>query len=304
MQLSRIDLNLFTVFDAIYTRGSITAAARHLHLSQPAVSHALARLRELLDDPLFERRGNEMVPTPMARSLATTVSGSLGTLEAVLQRAGQFEPASTERTFTIAMRDSHEAAVVPALAAALACEAPNASLAVVRIERSGLHDDLLSGQIDVAIDVALPLPADVRRERISESSMMVLARSGHSSVQGSLDLDTYLAADHVLVTGRRRGAGHEDMALGQLGVARRIRVRCQHHTAAAEVVARTDLLLTLPRTQAERVGETGKHQVLPFPVQIPPMELFVYWHAGVDHDPASRWLRETLLGLSLKPTAA
>src|SRR4029450_6195356 len=87
MQLSRVDLNLFTVFDAIYREGGITPASKRLHLSQPAVSHALARLRELLDDPLFERRGNDMVPTAMARSLAATVSGSLGNLERVLQRA-------------------------------------------------------------------------------------------------------------------------------------------------------------------------------------------------------------------------
>ena len=82
MQLSRIDLNLFTVFDAIYREGGITPASRRLHLSQPAVSHALGRLRELLNDPLFERRGHEMIPTPLARSLADSIASSLGSLSA------------------------------------------------------------------------------------------------------------------------------------------------------------------------------------------------------------------------------
>src|ERR1700741_5180672 len=90
MQLSRIDLNLFTVFDAIYREGGITAASKRLHLSQPAVSHALGRLRELLHDPLFERQGNAMIPTPRARGLASTIRGSLGSLEQLLARAAHF----------------------------------------------------------------------------------------------------------------------------------------------------------------------------------------------------------------------
>ena len=100
MQLSRIDLNLFTIFDAIYRDGGITPASKRLHLSQPAVSHALARLRELLDDPLFERRGHDMVPTPLARSIAANVAISLGGLEQLLQRSGRFDPATSPRTFT------------------------------------------------------------------------------------------------------------------------------------------------------------------------------------------------------------
>ena len=96
MQLSRVDLNLFTIFDAIYRDGGITPASKRLHLSQPAVSHALARLRELLDDPLFERRGHDMVPTPLARSIAANVASSLGGLEQLLQRTGRFDPGTLQ----------------------------------------------------------------------------------------------------------------------------------------------------------------------------------------------------------------
>src|ERR1700754_4396243 len=92
MQLSRVDLNLFTIFDAIYRDGGITPASKRLHLSQPAVSHALARLRELLDDPLFERRGHDMVPTPLARSIAANVASSLGGLAQLLPRTGRVDP--------------------------------------------------------------------------------------------------------------------------------------------------------------------------------------------------------------------
>ncbi len=194
MQLSRIDLNLFTVFDAIYREGGITPASRRLHLSQPAVSHALGRLRELLNDPLFERRGHEMVPTPLARSLADSIASSLGDLEQMLQRVGHFEPGTAQRCFTIAARDSHELTFLPALLNRIGNEAAHMHVASVRIERRDLEEDLQSGEIDVAIDVALPLSSEVRRERIGAEPLMVLARADHPVVQGQLDIETYTAA--------------------------------------------------------------------------------------------------------------
>jgi DNA-binding transcriptional LysR family regulator len=295
MPLSRIDLNLFTVFDVIYREGGITPASRRLHLSQPAVSHALARLRELFQDPLFERRGHEMVPTPLARSIAATVTRSLGELEMLQQRAGRFDPSTSERTLSIGVRESHEPVLLPALLACLGQSAPGIDIAAVRIDRRDLEDDLESGAIDLALDVALPLSAEVRRERVSADRLAVLARTDHPTVRGAVDIETYLAMEHVLVTGRRRGGGYEDLALGRLGLARRIRVRCQGPAAAAGIVCSTDLLVTLPQPQAELAYREAQHQLLPFPLEVPPLELYLYWHANVEEDPASRWFRQRML---------
>lgn len=292
MDLSRIDLNLFTVFDAIYREGGITAASKRLHLSQPAVSHALARLRELLDDPLFERQGNEMIPTPKARSLAGTIGQTLGSLEQMINGAGHFDPMASARTFTIAVREAQENTFMAELVAQVARAAPRVDVAAVRIERRDLEEDLQSGELDLAIDVALTLSADVRRDRLSSEPLVVMARRDHSRVQRSLDAETYLALEHVLITGRRRGGGYEDIALGRLGMSRHVRVRCQQHAVASAIVCRTDLLATMSRGQAEQANAGVQNQILPFPVDIPPMELFLYWHGNVDDDPASRWFRE------------
>jgi DNA-binding transcriptional LysR family regulator len=297
MHLSRIDLNLFTVFDAIYREGGITPASKRLHLSQPAVSHALARLRELLDDPLFERRGNEMVPTPLARSLAITIGQSLGSLEQMLHRSGRFDPASSQRRFVVAVRESHELTFLPALMAGLGSDTENIDISAVRIERRDLEEDLQAGEIDVALDVALPLSSEVRREHVRSDPLAVLASRGHPTVQGSLDIATYLSLDHVLITGRRRGGGYEDLALGRLGMSRRIRVRCQSHAAASGIVARSTLLATMPRRQAEIANRETGNQLLPFPADIPPLETFMYWHANVDEDPAAKWFREKMLAV-------
>jgi DNA-binding transcriptional LysR family regulator len=295
MQLSRIDLNLFTVFDAIYREGGITPASRRLHLSQPAVSHALGRLRELLNDPLFERRGHEMIPTPLARSLADGISSSLGNLEQMLQRVGHFEPGSAQRCFTIAARESQELTFLPTLMTRIAREATHVNISSVRIDRRDLEEDLQSGEIDLALDVALSLSPDVRRERVGAEPLVVLARADHPVIQGKLDMDTYMAASHILVTGRRHGGGYEDSLLGKVGLTRHIKVRCQHHGAASQVVSKSDLLLTLTRNQARIVNRQVNNQVLPFPFEAPPMESFLYWHANVDEDPASRWLRSQVL---------
>lgn len=308
MQLSRIDLNLFTVFDAIYREGGITPASRRLHLSQPAVSHALGRLRELLNDPLFERRGHEMVPTPLARSLADSIASSLGNLEQMLQRVGHFEPGTAQRCFTIAARESHELSFLPALMSRIGDEAAHVHVASVRIDRRDLEEDLQSGEVDVAIDVALPLSSDVRRERIGAEPLVVLARVDHPVVQGQLDIETYTALSHVLITGRRRGGGYEDGALARLGLSRHIKMRCQQHAAASQIVSRSELLATMTRSQALIVNRSTENlmvnrqtnQLLPFPIDVPPMESFLYWHSNVDEDPASQWFREQLRACLVK----
>lgn len=292
MHVSRVDLNLFTVFDAIYREGGITPASRKLHLSQPAVSHALARLRELLDDPLFQRQGNEMVPTPKARALAASIRDSLGTLERVLNGACDFDPATSRRAFTIAVRGAQEASLLPSMMAELRRDAPLIDVAAVRIDRRRLEDDLSSGELDAAVDVALSLSSEVRRERLSAEPLVVLARNHHPQIGQALDLDTYLALEHVLVTGRRHGGGYEDLALAQHGKSRHIRLRCQQHAAANEVVHRSDLLLTLARNHAAAVNPDGRNRTWPFPLPVAPMELFLYWHASVDEDPAARWFRQ------------
>jgi DNA-binding transcriptional LysR family regulator len=295
MHMSRIDLNLFTVFDAIYREGGITAASKRLHLSQPAVSHALARLRELLGDALFERQGNEMIPTPRARALASTISSSLGSLEQMLHRAAHFAPADASRSFVIAMRESHELTLLPSLTQ-IQREAPGVDIASVRIDRRDLEDDLLSGELDLALDIMLPLSAEIRRERISASPLVVLARRDHPVVRGSLDLATYLSLEHVLVTGRRHGGGYEDLALERLGKSRRVRVRCQKHLAASELVSRTDLLVTMPKRHAELVNREARNQQVEFPAETPLFEGYLYWHSNVEEDPANCWLRGWVRG--------
>ena len=148
MNLARVDLNLFVVFEAIFTLGGITAAAGKLNLSQSAVSHALARLRALYDDPLFERTSRGMVPTPLARTLIGDLRIALKSMEGTLQRTGHFDPSTTQRRFTVAMGDGLDSFLLPALMERIVPAAPGIEIAVVHSDRRRIESDRKSTRLN------------------------------------------------------------------------------------------------------------------------------------------------------------
>ncbi|MEC9407661.1 MAG: LysR family transcriptional regulator [Pseudomonadota bacterium] len=296
MNVRQLDLNLLVVLDAIYSEGGITAAARRLHVTQPAVTHALNRLREHFGDPLFVREGRQMVPTPMARNLIRPLKRSLRSIEIMLHEVDRFDPATTPRRFSLGVRDVLESVLLPPLMRSITQNAPLVDLDAVQTSRRSLASDLDSGALDAAIDVLLPLPDSIHRQRIVFDRFVVVARKGHPDVGANLSLATYLAQDHVLATVRRSGGGMEDMSLAQLGQTRRVRLRCQHYFAACRVVSQTNLVLTMPENYA-RVANAGlDNQVLPAPVDMTPLDGYLYWHRNVENDPANQWFRSQVLG--------
>lgn len=294
MHVSRPDLNLFVVFEAIYSEGGVTRASERLNLTQPAVSHALARLRDLLGDPLFERRGRGLIPTPLARSMIGPVRDSLRSLEAVVTRAGAFEPGRADRRFVLGMRDLLESVLLPPLAAQIAADAPGVDLVSARIDRRRLEAELESGTLDAALDIFLPLSDRVRRAQVDRDGLVVVARQDHPALRAGLDLDTFLAQPHVLVTARRHGLGAEDLALRGRNLRRRIALRSQHYFAACRTAERSDLLLTMTSRLARLLAPHFRIRILPFPLELPQIALYLYWHESVEEDPANRWLRERI----------
>ncbi len=297
MHISRMDLNLFVVFDAIYSEASITRASEQLNLSQPAVSHALGRLRNQLGDPLFRREGRRMVPTTVARNMIQPVRRALRGLEISLNDATRFNPAQAQREFVIGTRGVIESTLLHGLMARLMAQAPGLSLQAVAFERRDLDTELAAGTLDLALDVLVPVSPDLRHRRIGADQMVVVAREGHPVLAGVLDLERYLAAEHVLVSARRRGGGLEDLALSRHGLQRRIRLRCQQHFAACQVVAATDLLLTAPAQYVAEVQGVLPLLSRPFPLTAPQMEICLYWHGSLENDAANRWLRDQLIPL-------
>jgi DNA-binding transcriptional LysR family regulator len=284
-----------TATTEIYTEGSITGASRTLHLTQPAVSHALRRLREHFGDPLFLREGQRMRPTPLARSLVEPVRRALRGLDLALTEIGRFDPATAERHFVIGVRDVLESILLPPLMEGLA-QWPSISVSTVLVDRGVLETELASGRLDASLDVRWPTTTAVRRERVLSDRMVVVARRGHPALAQGLDLVSYLQQQHVAASGRRAGTLFEDLELERQGLQRRVRLRCQHYFAACRVAAATDLLLTMPGAYARIANENLPNQIWPLPFIAPTLDSYIYWHADFDADPANQWLREHVRG--------
>jgi len=294
LPLSRVDLNLLVVLDAIYTEGGITPAADKLHLTQPTISHALRRLRDLFNDPLFERQGHKMVPTALTLRMIGPLREALRSLGGVLNDARDFDPASSKEHFVIGLRDLMDSTVMPTLMRTVTLEAPDVQLSSVPYRRRALEAGLASGTMDMAIDVLLPVSDTIKFTRISKDRMVVVARREHPAIRGSIDLDTYLAQRHVLVTARRQGPGFEDVELRRMGLNRQVALRCQHFFAACRAVSLTDLILTMPESYARVVSRQCDNQILPMPTAFASLDGYLYWHADNDHDAGNRWLRSVI----------
>ena len=295
IDVSKLDLNLLVVLDAIHGEGGVTRAGEKLNLTQPAISHALSRLRALFDDPLFVRQGRALVPTPLTRALIEPLRRSLRGLGALLSEAQPFDAATAAARFTLAMRDPVELLLLPRLMPAIAREAPGVDLRVVQWARRTLEAALAAGTLDLALDVPLPVSASVHRRRIAADRLVVVARQHHPHIRKGFDLAAYLGQQHVMVTSRRKGPGFEDLVLSERGLQRRIRLRCRNYLAAFRVVSESDLVLTMPERYAGVLDAGFGNRILPLPLKTPTLDLYLYWHEAVDQDPANRWLRDLVL---------
>lgn len=294
MHLSRIDLNLFVVFEAIYSEGSITRAAQVLHLTQPAVSHALARLRDSLQDELFVRSQRGMTPTPLAQQIIGPVRASLQGLRIAVQENREFDPQRLEKTFRLSLRDIFEVMLLPRLTREINRRAPRVEINCLRVARGDLQHELASGHLDLAADVLLSHDDNICHEKLKEDRLVCLLRRDHPLAGESLTLEAYLAARHVLVSSRERGPGYEDVELSRHGLRREIGLRTPHYYSAALVAAETDMILTVPALFAEVLCQSVPVVLREFPIPLPPMEVYLYWHRNMDRDPANRWLRELI----------
>lgn len=288
-RLLRFDFNLFRVFATIYREGSLTRAADHLALSQSAISHSLARMREQLSDPLFTREGSGVVPTPLANRLWPSIRQGVGHFSTALQQGAHFCPQRDLSNVVLGMNDQIEPTILPACQIGLSAAVPGIVVKSVRIERTTLLGDLVSGRIDLAVDVFQRRMKGLCSELIRTDSWVVATCNPRPPTR-----EAYMAAEHVVVSSRRHGRVVEDFELSRVGVVRRIASRCQQYDSACRLAARTDLLLTLPAGIANAQLNIDELFLHPMPIPLPDVNLHLWWAQERDNDPANRWLRDTV----------
>jgi DNA-binding transcriptional LysR family regulator len=298
---SRIDLNLFRVLDAIYTYGGVSAAARVLHLTQPAVTHALKRLRDHLGDPLFVRQGNRLLPTEKVRTMMPAVQMHLEGLHASTHAQSRFDPARLELEFAIGFRDILESIALPALLKQIEREAPQVRVVSHRIAADDVERELRAGTLNIVVDRPLRAGPQIVREHLVDETLVVVMRPSHP-LSAQLKRSDYLVAEHVTVSPLGE-ASALDMLLGQSGTFRHVRLVCQHYFSACQIAAATDLLMTVPRSYAIHLSSLLPIAVLPLPIKLKAVPILAYWHESTNDDPAHAWFRSCVIEAVTKGVA-
>ena len=291
MNLHRIDLNLFAVFDAIYTAGSLTRAADVLCITQPAVSNSLARLRDMLNDPLFVRTGHSMTPTPVAQNIIVPARAALELLRKSVQESHTFDPLIAEKQFNFASRDLLEVSILPRLLAHLEDGSPNITLANFEISRSKVVSEMANGNLDFFADASTFTDPHLHKACIATDRYVVLARKNHPKLKNGLDLETFLDINHINVTYRHDGSSAVDVVLDNLGHKRCIKFHSQHFLTVPSALVKTDMVACMPYHLAKHY-DLAMYEM---PIDMPAMEYFLYWHVSMNEDHAHRWMREQIM---------
>ena len=294
MKLSNIDLNLFVVFDAIYTEGNLTRAGEIIGITQPAVSNSLSRLRSLFDDPLFVRTAEGMVPTPVAQNIIGSVRQALGLIRASVQESETFDPSISEKRFRISTNDLSQAILLPRIFKSLKKQAPQVAIDCYQVHRRDMSIELASGNLDLAIDVPLTPDPQIKQMRLSSNPYVCVVSKSNTLVKEELDLETYLKLKHIHISSRRGGLGHVDLALGKMGKKREIVLRTQNYLSTPQMAATTDFAVTVPLIFGQFLSRTIDISYFELPFEIAPLEAFLYWHESTDKDQANIWIRDMI----------
>lgn len=288
----RLDLNLLVTLDALLAEQNVTRAAQRLHLSQPAVSVQLARLRELFGDPLLLPGPRGMRPTARADALRQPLHDALQALGQAVAPAGPFEPAAARHTWRVAASDYGESTIVLPALAGIRAAAPLTRLATLGLSPPALARQLEAGDIDLAFHVASEAPPQLRRRSLFVERYLLAGRAGHPALQGRLTLEQFCQLEHALVSPDGGGfAGGTDEVLAQRGLARRVVLSVPHFLFLESVLASTDMVAVLP---SRLVRGNPRLQSVEPPLDVPGFEMLMLWHERVHRDPAHQWLREQL----------
>lgn len=291
--LRAVDLNLLVILEALLRERHLSRAAERLHMSQPAVSHALARLRYLLNDPLLLRGKGGFQPTARALELARPLADALQSVRSVLGSA-VFDAGSAQRVFRVAMSDYGAALVLPDLLPRLRREAPGVDLVISYASRQAMLSGLQDGELDLALGVFAQRPAQLLSETLFEEKFVCALDAAAMAPGAALTLDAYLARAHMLVASNDGGMAAEvDAALAALGRARRIAVRLPHWSVAPALLRGTDLVLTVAQRALQQAGAQGLAVHAP-PFAIAPFAFEMVRHQRTEGDAGIAWLRAAI----------
>jgi DNA-binding transcriptional LysR family regulator len=292
MHIRDFDLNLLHVFQAVHATRNVSRAAVALKLSQPAVSHALTRLRLSLHDPLFVRAPGGVAATAKAEQFARQVDAALKVLDVAIHEAESFDPARSQRRFAVHMSDIGADEFLPQIMSAVDGSAPGVRVEAMQLDPPDIQPALDEGRIDLAFGY-LPQLSGTEHAPLLEERYVVLLRRGHPLAHRLRSRDALQQLDFILVKSHLEPA----KALQMLGLESRIRLTLPQFTVAPSILATTDLAVVMPLRPATRFAERHALQVVEPDLGLPNFTVAMHWSWRFHNDPGHRWLREIALGM-------
>lgn len=291
MDIRRLDLNLLLLLDGLFREANLSAVARQLGMSQPMASAGLRKLREFFGDQLFISTGRGMRPTPFAECISPAVRTVLVTVDEHILRKPRFIPEESERIFTVTTTDIGVLIFIPPILQRIRAIAPRVSLRCVASSHDQLESALERGDIDLAIGYFPDLIGpNVSTEDLFDHPFTCIVRRDHSTIGDTLSLDEFLAADHVVVNQQGRSQEIFERRIRELKLQRRVVLHLPHFMSVPQLIARSDLIATVPFSLGAWYADAGL-KLLPPPVSIPLIELKQHWHRRMENEPAIRWLQ-------------
>jgi DNA-binding transcriptional LysR family regulator len=296
IDLTRVDLNLLVIFEALMQERHVGRAAARLSLSQSATSHALSRLRSLFDDPLFVRNPRGIEPTPRGRDLAQPISEGLSQLRLLLCPPPAFDPATLRRTFTIATHDYALAVLMPSLVADLRIHAPGVALRCVSMHPSDVIDGLDRGRLDFALGGFVGIRAErVVGTLLFSDRFVGVARRDHPRLNaGSMSLEDFVSLPHALMAPDGQSRGDIDQALSSLGLERRVAITVPNFLALPYVIEQADVIGVLPERLALRIADTHSLSLFDLPIKVDSVTCSMLALAPLVEQAEIKWLTTLL----------
>lgn len=296
MNIYRADLNLLSVFNAVYETHSVSLAAERFGITQPAMSNALSRLRNMFGDPLFVQTSEGMQPTAFAKEIAGPIESALAEARRAIEHRNVFDPATSDQTFRFHMTDMGQVSFLPRLLERVRAVAPSVKVEAQTLSLEAIREGLTDDSIDLAIGHLPKLKGrEIRSAKLIDETYVVLVRADHPAAKTSLTQKTFLAGAHAVVTSV--GGGHRFVEETLVKKHANIVTRIPNIMAIPTVLACTDLMSTIPNRVASQLAQSGAFKVFPFPLAMPKFEVSIFWHQKAHANPSNLWMRNQLIDL-------
>jgi DNA-binding transcriptional LysR family regulator len=299
VKLRRLDVTVLLVFSGLMRLGKATLVAEELGLTNSSISHALRRLRDVFDDELFLRRPHGLEPTAFTRSIEPAVQSALEALQGALAGPMSFEPARSEAHIRLAAQDYEIATIVPALLARLRTVAPGMTLSIQALAKPDALKALEAGDVDLALGFFPELATPFLNSFLLEETYLVAAHPNHPFLKDGQDLQAYLSADHLLVSGDATMAGIVDQVLAGQGLKRRVALSVPLFLPALAMLPGNAMLATLPAALVKAHAARFGLAFAPPPVDVRAFQVQAVRHVREEKNPMIGWLIDELEGAAI-----